>query len=159
MRLIVALRLVSKQHAKYGIESISKSGKQKGVLIDSDVTRLSPALKNVAQRLASTGRLPDTRPGKVFQEERRQRIYKRTADFHVRWCEVETTLGKEYWKALREVEAVIPKDDLENFMSSIRHYRGATYLEACDKYADELDVKLDPLVEYVHSEVASQRTA
>jgi hypothetical protein len=141
MRLFIASRLMSEHHAKTGIEA-------RGRLIDSNITRRFPALKNIAPHLASTGRLPDTREGNVLRQHNEKRVIDRTTAFHIFWCEIETSLSVDYWRAQKEVEVVIQREDFEIFAASIRHRSGAAYIEACENYADALEVCLRPEIGY-----------
>jgi hypothetical protein len=149
MRLFIALRLISEHHAKAGIEAHGPNAHSRGQLIDSNITRRFPALKNIALHLASTGRLPDTREGNVLQQHNEKRVIDRTTAFHIFWCEIETGLSVDYWRAQKEVEVVIQREDFEIFAASIRHRGGAAYIEACENYADALEVCLHSEIGYV----------
>lgn len=118
MRLFIALRLISEHHGKAGVEARGPAGQKRGQLIDSNITRRFPALKNIALHLASTGKLPDTREGNVLQMQNGKCIFERTTSFRVFWCEIETDLSADYWRAQKEeVEVVIQREDFEIFCS------------------------------------------
>jgi hypothetical protein len=159
MRLFIALRLISEHHAKAGIEARGPNAHSRGQLIDSNIARRFPALKNIALHLTSTGKLPDTREGNVLQMQNGQCIAERTTSFRVFWCEIDTELPVDYWRAQKEVEVVIQREDFEIFAASIRHCGGAAYIEACEKYADALDVCLHPEIGYVPPRSSSTRVA
>lgn len=159
MRLYIALRLLREQHAKVGIEAVGPHGLPRGQLIDSNITRLFPALRNIALHLTSTERLPDTREGSVLQVQNGKLVVERTATFRIFWCEIETNLPLAYWQSQKEVEAVIPKRELQTFASSIRHRGGAAYIEACENYADKLDIRLHSSIGYVPPRSSSTRAA
>jgi hypothetical protein len=149
MRLFIALRLMSEHHAKAGIEARGPNVRSRGQLIDSNITRRFPALKNIALHLVSTGKLPDVREGNVLEQKNGKRVIDRTTAFHIFWCEIETDLPVDYWRSQKEVEAVIQREEFEVFAASIRHRGGAAYIEACEKYADALEVCLRPEIGYV----------
>jgi len=159
MRLFIALRLMSEHHAKAGIEARGPNAHSRGQLIDSNITRRFPALKNIALHLASTGKLPDTREGNVLQMQNGQCIVERTTSFRVFWCEIDTELPADYWRAQKEVEVVIQREDFEIFAASIRHRGGAAYIEACENYADALEVCLHPEIGYVPPRSSSTQAA
>jgi hypothetical protein len=159
MKLFIALRLLSEQHAKAGIEAIGPDGRLRGELIDSNITRRFPALKNIALHLASTGKLPESREGNVLQQQNGKRVIDRMAAFHVFWCELETALPVDYWRAQKEVEVIIQREDFEIFTATIRHRGGAAYIEACENYADALEVCLHPDIGYVPPRNSSPRAA
>lgn len=159
MRLIIALRLMSEHHAKAGIEGRGANAHSRGQLIDLNITRLFPALKNIALHLTSTGKLPDTREGNVLQMQNGKRIVERTTSFRVFWCEIETDLSPDYWRSQKEVEAVILKDEFETFTSTIRHRGGAAYVEACENFADTLEICLHPGIGYMPPGKSSPQAA
>lgn len=134
------MRLLSEQHAKPGIESCSQENRPRGKLIDANVMRHHPALKNISSYLASTGILPERRRGLVLRSEAGEKQVEREADFRLYWCEIDTDLAEDYWFSQREVEAIILKDDFTKFAASIRHKAGAAYVEACEKYAQTLHI-------------------
>lgn len=159
MRLFIALRLISEHHAKSGLEARGPGGQKRGQLIDSNITRLYPALRNIAQHLAFTGKLPDTREGNVLQMKNGKCIVERTTSFRIFWCEVESDLPQEYWRSQREVEAVIVKREFESFVAAIRHRGGSPYIQACEEYADEIEVYQHPDIGYVPPRGPSTRAA
>lgn len=159
MRLFITLRLISEHHAKAGIEARGPNAHSRGQLIDSNIARRFPALKNIALHLASTGKLPDTREGNVLQMQNGKCIAERTTSFRVFWCEIETDLPVDYWRVQKEIEVVIQREDFEIFAASIRHRGGAAYIEACENYADALEVCLHPEIGYVPPRSSSTRAA
>jgi len=159
MRLLIALRLLSEQHAKPGIESCSNGDQPKGKLIDANVTRHHPALKNISSYLASAGQLPEIRKGHILRAEGGKPHIEREADFRLYWCEIETELAAEYWYGQREVEVVIPKDGFTKLVSSIRHKSGANYVEACEQYARTLHISVPEQVGYRPPSRSSDRAA
>jgi hypothetical protein len=159
MRLFVALRLLSEQHAKLGVEACSQDDRPRGKLIDANVTRHHPALKNISSFLASTGFLPETRKGLVLRSEAGEKQIDREADFRLYWCEIETELDEDYWYSQREVEAVIAKDEFTKFAASIRHKAGAAYVEACEKYAQSLRINIPGQVGYEPPRTSRHRAA
>jgi hypothetical protein len=159
MRLFIALRLMSEHHAKAGIEARGSNAHSRGHLIDSNITRRFPALKNIALHLVSTGKLPDTREGNVLEQKNGKRVIDRTTAFHIFWCEIETDLPVDYWRAQKEVEVVIQKENFEIFSAAIRYRGGAAYIEACENYADALEVCLHPEIGYVPPRGSSTRAA
>ena len=159
MRLFIALRLINEHHAKVGIEAVGPHGLPRGQLIDSNITRLFPALRNIALHLTSTERLPDTREGNVLQLQNGKLVVERTTAFRIFWCEIESDLPQEYWRSQREVEAVIVKREFESFVAAIRHRGGAPYIQACEEYADEIEVYQHPEIGYVPPRSTSTRAA
>lgn len=149
MRLFIALRLISEHHAKAGIGARGPNAHSRGQLIDSNITRRFPALKNIVLHLASTGKLPDTREGNVLQMQNGKCTVERTTSFRVFWCEIETDLPPDYWRSQKEVETVILKDEFEKFASTIRHHGGTAYIEACENFADTQEICLHPGIGYM----------
>ena len=148
MRLIIALRLFSENHAKLGIEANLKNSGPRGRLIDIHIERFHPALKNIIEYLRSTERLPATRVGNVMRTVDGKKTVERTEDCRLYWCEVETQLDISYWESLSEVEVVIAKDEFVKFAQSIRCRAGAAYITACEDYANELQVKASQPINY-----------
>ncbi|HSX84668.1 MAG TPA: hypothetical protein VLE50_04640 [Cellvibrio sp.] len=141
MRLLIALRLFSENHAKLGIEATMKNSGPKGRLIDIHIERFHPALKNIIEYLRATDRLPAVRPGQILQTVDGKKIADRTENCRLYWCEVETHLDTAFWESLAEVEVVIAKDEFVKFSQSIRCRAGAAYINACEEYAAELPIK------------------
>lgn len=141
MRLFIALRLFSENHAKPGIEANLKNSGPRGQLIDINIERFHPALKNIIEYLRATERLPATRSGNVLRTIDGEKIVERTDDCRLYWCEVETQLDMACWESLAEVEVVIAKDDFVKFAQAIRCRAGAAYITACEEYAAQLEIK------------------
>lgn len=141
MRLLIALRLFSENHAKPGIEAHMKNSGPKGRLIDIHIERFHPALKNIIEYLRATDRLPAVRQGQVLRTEDGEKRVERTEDCRLYWCEVETHLDSAFWESLAEVEVVIIKEEFVKFAQSIRCRAGAAYISACEEYASELSIK------------------
>lgn len=148
MRLFIALRLLNESHAKAGIETVGKNGKPRGELIDLNVTRFHPALRNINEYLRDNGYLPDVRQGARLRSEKGKKVVEGTQDCRLYWCEIETDLSVEYWCSLQEVEAVIPRDDFNKFVLSIRYKSGAAYISACEEYAKHLPLNIPKAVAY-----------
>lgn len=159
MRLFIALRLISEHHAKAGVEARGPAGQKRGQLIDSNITRLYPALRNIAQYLASIEKLADTREGKVLRLDNGKHVIERKTAFRIFWCEVESDLPHEYWRSQREVEAVIVKREFESFVAAIRYRGGSPYIQACEEYADEIEVYQRHEIGYVPPRSTSTRAA
>lgn len=159
MRLFIALRLISEHHAKAGVEARGPAGQKRSQLIDSNITRLYPALRNIAQHLAFIERLPDTREGKVLRLDNGKHVTERKTAFRIYWCEVESDLPQGYWRSQREVEAVIVKREFESFVAAIRHRGGSPYVQACEEYADEIEVFQHADIGYVPPSGPSIRAA
>lgn len=133
--LILALRLFSKDHARLGIEKI-ESGIARGRLIDTDVDRLYPVLKNIINFHLREGSIQPTCEGEVLSRERDGSIIvDREKECSLCWCEIETCLPETFWKSRHEVEVVLKKAELESFATSIRSKRGAEYIDACEEFA------------------------
>ncbi len=140
MRLFIALRLFNESHAKAGVEARSAKGVPRGRLIDINITRFHPALRNMNEYLKTTGQLPDLRQGDLLRSVDGEQVVEQTVDCRLYWCEVETDLPVDYWCSLREVEAVIPRDDFNKFVLSIRYKSGAAYIAACEEFAQQIQV-------------------
>jgi hypothetical protein len=136
MRLFVALRLLSEQHAKQAVEAQNHIGLPKNALIAANVARHHPALKNIFSYLSSTGVLPEMRRGKVCSQNGKEQ----EADLRLYWCEVETELSADEWYSRHDVEAVMTKDEFVKFTASIRHKSGSHYVVACETYAQTLRI-------------------
>lgn len=150
MRVILALRLFKKEHAALGIESGSGSGKTKGKLIDMNVDRLHPVLKNIIDYHTWKGTLVPIRKGDVLSRKADgSTVVERTADCRLYWCLVESDLPLAYWRSRREVEAVLPQEDLDTFALSIRHRSGASYIDACEQFAREMTIFPERLIRYI----------
>jgi hypothetical protein len=141
VRLLIALRLFSENHAKPGIEADMKNSGPKGRLIDIHVERFHPALKNIIEYLRATDRLPAVRRGEILRTVDGEKIVERTEDCRLFWCEVETDRDIAFWQSLAEVEVVIAKEEFVKFAQSIRCRAGAAYINACEEYASELPIK------------------
>ena len=148
MRLLIALRLFSENHAKSGIESNRKDAEPKGRLIDIHVERFHPALKNIIEYLRSTDRLPALRPGQILRTVDGEKIVERTGNCRLYWCEVETDLEPVFWESLAEVEVVIDKEAFVKFAQSIRCRSGAAYINACEEYAAALAIQPFEAISY-----------
>lgn len=139
MHFIIALRLFSQSHAKPGIEQKDCAGTPLGHLVDTQVDRLYPALKNIIGYHHERGNLPPVRSGEILEETQNggyQVI--RTAECRLHWCLIETERPAAFWEERPEVELVIPYDRFRAFTQSIRGRVGALYLNACDEFAEQL---------------------
>jgi hypothetical protein len=159
VRLFIALRLFSENHARLGVEGTVKPHGPRGKLIDINVERFHSALKNINEYLRSTGKMPATRQGNILRTVDGQKMVERTQDCRLYWCEVESTLPIEHWKSMAEVEAVIVKDEFAKFAQSIRCRAGAAYIEACEEYAEGLPVKAVQAINYEPPRRPSDRAA
>lgn len=148
MRLIIVLRLFRESHAIEGIEAVNKEGRHRGRLIHLNAERRHPALKNIADHLRSSGRIPLTRQGEVLDTANGHQIAVSYQPSYAYWCEVETELPVSAWSKISEVELVIIKEDFEQFAASIRYKSGAVYLDACDAYAQTLAVTASKCIRY-----------
>lgn len=138
--LILALRLFSKDHARTGIEK-SENGGARGRLIDRDVDRLYPALKNIINFHYREGSLQSSCSGDMLSRERDGSIVvDRKKDCLLCWCEIETCLPETFWESRHEVEVVLKKSELESFASSIRSKRGVEYIDACEEFARSISI-------------------
>lgn len=141
MRLLIALRLFSENHARLGIEAPMKNTAPKGRLIDIHVERFHPALKNIIEYLRATDRLPALRKGEILRTIDGEKVVERVEDCRSYWCEVETQLDIARWESLAEVEVVLDKEEFVKFAQSIRCRAGAAYISACEEYAAQMDIK------------------
>lgn len=148
MRLFIALRLFSENHARFGVEAPVKNHGPRGKLIDINVERFHSALKNIIEYLRTTGKIPATRQGNILRTVDGRKMVERTQDCRLYWCEVESDLPIEHWQTIAEVEAVIIKEDFVKFAQSIRCRAGAAYIAACEEYAENLPVKAVQPINY-----------
>jgi|TARA_R100001039_G_scaffold37966_1_gene37877 hypothetical protein len=162
MHLIIALRLFSQSHAKPGIEQSDSAGRPLGHLIDTQIERLYPALKNIIAFHQDRGQLPPLRPGTVLgtTDDGHYQVV-RTSDCRLHWCLIESHRSERFWNARPEVELVIPHDRFQAFTQAIRGRVGAYYLNACDAFAGELQPNSQRPIRYVppSSSRASQPVA
>jgi hypothetical protein len=145
MRLFIALRLLNDSQAKAGIEA-DHNGNPRGELVDLNITRFHPALRNISEYLRDSGALPEFRSP---ERPRRGRPSSKTTlapqeNHRLYWCEVETDLSMEDWFAMLEVEAVIAREEFNKFVLSIRCKSGAAYIAACEDYARKLPLRSEP---------------
>ena len=156
MHLIVALRLLSQSHAKAGIERPHAHGRPRGRLIDTNVDRLHPALKNIIAYHQRKGDLPPLRSGEVLEpdEKGRGRLV-RTSDCRLYWCLIDSELPVSFWEGQDEVEMVIPYDEFQAFTQSIRGRVGGLYLDACDQFAQRLSAKSHKPIAYIPPRIPS----
>lgn len=133
MRLFIALRLLSEQHAKAFIEAENESGFPSAHLVDANVIRRHPALKNISSYLVSSGAVPEIRREKIIQKGSEKEV-----DQRLYWCEIDTDSTEGEWAARQGVEMVLPKDEFTKFTASIRYKAGADYVIACEKFAHTL---------------------
>lgn len=159
MRLLIALRLLNEQHAKSVLASSPNSAQPKGALIDANVTRHHPALKNISFYLADSGNLPETRQGQILRSDAGKQYVEREADFRLYWCEVESDFATDYWYGESHVEVVILKESFAAFVASIRHKSGAQYVEACEDYAQKLRINAPQKLVYALPAQAGDRAA
>lgn len=136
MRLFVALRLLSEQYVKPAVETAGQIDSPKSILIDANVARHHPALKNICSYLISAGLLPEKRRGNV----RSHAGVEREVDLRLYWCEIETEMSAEDWRSRFDVEVVIAREEFTRFTASIRHKSGANYVIACENYAQALRI-------------------
>jgi hypothetical protein len=136
MRLFVALRLLSEQYVKPAVEATNQVDSPNDMLIDANVARHHPALKNICSFMTSAGILPEKRRGKVHSHAG----VEREADLRLYWCEIDTQRTPDDWYSQQNVEVVIFKDEFVKFTASIRHKAGAAYVIACEKYAQTLRI-------------------
>lgn len=160
MRVILALRIFKKEHAVLGIESQFGSDKVKGKLIDMNVDRLYPILKNIIDYHTWKGTLPPTRKGDVLSRRGDGSVMvERTADCRLYWCLVDTDLPIAFWASRFEVEAVLTQEALDSFASSIRHKSGASYIDACEQFAREMNLPPASPIRYVPPDSRSTKAA
>lgn len=138
MRLFVALRLPSEHFAKPVVAFCGESDVFKSSVIDANIARHHPALKNVISYLILSGTLPEKIKRKISALPTGEQD--READFRLYWCEIDTDLPVDHWYAQIHVEVVIPKEEFSKFAASIRHKSGAAYVVACETYAQSLRV-------------------
>lgn len=149
MKLILVLRLFRASHAKEGIEAKTKSGKKPyGTLIRSNAERLHPALKNIAEYLRSTSQIPVKRMGEVMQKVGDRWEVAGQQPAYSYWCEVETDSSASNWQSMREVEAVIAREEFDKFALSIRYMSGTRYVEACEQYAQSIELTAHDPIRY-----------
>src|SRR5688572_24404296 len=103
VRLFIALRLFSENHARLGVEAPVKNHGPRGKLVDINVERFHSALKNVIEYLRTNGKMPATRQGNILRTVDGQKTVERTQDCRLYWCEVESMLPIEYWQSIAEV--------------------------------------------------------
>lgn len=134
---------------KEGIERTTKSGKKpRGTLIHSNAERLHPALKNIAEYLRSTNQIPTKRMGEAMEKVGDDWEVAAEQPAYSYWCEVETDSPASDWRSMREVEAVIVKEEFENFALSISYMAGTRYVEACEQYAQSIEITAHDPVRY-----------
>lgn len=145
MRLFVALRLPNDSHAKTAIEGVHTNENARGELVDLNITRFHPALRNINEYLRDSGALPEFRKPERARRGRPSNKQPLEADnCRLFWCEVETDLALEDWYAMQEVEAVIAREEFNKFVLSIRCKSGAAYIAACEDYARKLPLRTEP---------------
>lgn len=138
---IIALRLFHKDHVRPAIESRDAEGQLRGRLIDTDVDRFYPVLKNIIAYLSREGILKSTQRGQVLRkEEDGSLVVDREADCSLYWCEVETSMPLSFWESRHEVEVIFEKNALTDYAASIRSRQGVQYIEACEEFARTLEV-------------------
>jgi hypothetical protein len=153
MRLFIALRLLNESQAKTTIEeAVTKKAAiegtaqpQRGELVDLNITRFHPALRNINEYLRDHDILPEFRRPERARRGRPSSASKQLqataqGDCRLFWCEVETELTADAWMAVAGVEAVISKDEFSKFVLSIRCKSGAAYIAACEDYARKLPI-------------------
>jgi len=138
--LILAIRLFQKDHARAAIEGVNNNGESRGKLIDMEVDRLYPALKNIINFHLKEGSLAPTVKGEVIQPSAEGELVKEV-DCSLFWCEVETSLPVSYWLSRYEVQSVISKHEFNEFALSIRSKQGIQYIDACEEFARSITIK------------------
>jgi hypothetical protein len=132
---------MNESQAKAAVEG----GTNQGELVDLNITRFHPALRNINEYLRDHEILPEFRRPERARRGRPSSASKQLqasaqGDQRLFWCEVETDLAAEYWMAVAGVEAVISKDEFNKFVLSIRCKSGAAYIAACEDFARNLRV-------------------
>lgn len=141
MRLLIALRLLNESQAKATVEADAR-----GKLIDLNVTRFHPALRNINEYLRDHDLLPEfrkperARRGRPASASKQMQVNAQQADCRVYWCEVESEVNAGEWMSTAGVEAVISKEEFNKFVLSIRCKSGAAYIAACEDYARKLPI-------------------
>jgi hypothetical protein len=148
MRLFIALRLFNESHAKAGIEAKGPNGKPRGQLLDLNVTRFHPALKNMSEYLRDKGQLPEFREGSLLRSEGGKKVVEKSAKCRLYWCEIESDLPIDYWCSVQEVEAVLPREEFQAFVLSIRCKSGMAYIGACEQYAETIKLNNRENIQY-----------
>lgn len=144
------MRLFSQTHAKFGVEAIEETGQRRGKLVDINVERKYSALKNITDYHVNQGTLPVLREGTILRKaEDGFHEVDREADCRLYWCEIDSDMPVEFWQSRREVEAVITKEELEQFMVQIRGRTGANYIEACEAFARTISVHSADAIRYI----------
>ena len=144
MRLFIALRLLNESQAKAAVQGDTKQS-QRGELVDLNITRFHPALRNINEYLRDHKILPE------FSRPERQRRGRPSSaakqlqanvqgDQRLFWCEVETEMAADSWMSVAGVEAVISKEEFNKFVLSIRCKSGAAYIAACEDFARKLPI-------------------
>lgn len=143
MRIFIALRLLNESQAKATIEGSNGKSHNQSELIDLNITRFHPALRNINEYLRDHEILPEFRRPERARRGRPSSASKQLqasaqGDQRLVWCEVETDLTAEDWMSVSGVEAVIPREEFNKFVLSIRCKSGAAYIAACEDYARKL---------------------
>ncbi len=140
MRLIVALRLAKEGQAQAVIESPTASGTPCGRLINWNIERRLPALRNIIEFFRATGSLPAYRTLDANQSAGNRVAEAKLPDCRLYWCEIESELAPEQWASAAEVELVLVKERFDAFLQSIRSRAGSAYIDACEAFARQLTV-------------------
>ena len=129
-------------------------------MIDTNIARLYPALKNIIAYHQRRGDLPPLRTGEALEPDAQgQGKPVRTVDCCLYWCLIDTDLPMAFWESCDEVELVVSYDDFRVFAHTIRGRVGTLYLDACDEFAKTLVVNSRRPIAYIPPKASVQAIA
>ena len=115
--LYIAIRLKRLSDAVHGFNEHDTK------VIDSNIERRSPALKNISQEFYDSGMEYEIDGHKLF------------------WLHVEGPSDAEYFSKFNEVECVFDQSWFDGQQARIRSYAGMAYYDACAEIAKDLGKK------------------
>lgn len=127
----IAVRLKRYQDSKVAF-SYKETHQHKRTLIDSNIEKRDPALRNLIAGLADRGMKPSV------------------DDCQTYWFLICDQNPIAYYEEKNEVECVFESEWFEDFKKKIRCHRGASYVEQCLNLAASFSIKdQDRLIDYV----------
>lgn len=101
----------------------NKNHKNKRQLIDANIEKRDPALRNLVDGLLDRGMEFLVDGCRLF------------------WLQIDDDNSLEYYQSLNEVECVFYSDWFEEKKKSIRYRHGASYVQGCLDLADHFEIK------------------
>lgn len=118
--IAVRLKNISDSKIAFGYK---ETHQHKRELIDSNIEKRDPALKNLVNELFERG------------------LAYTVDDCSLYWLQINDDNSLEYYRGKNEVEIVFDSRWFEQHKARIRNYNGIQYVDACGALADQFSIK------------------